>query len=338
MDNDSKYQYDSDWPIYAMDWSKNSEHPFRLGVGSFVESHENYLGIVELNSETNRMEQTHSSNLVYPPTKILFHPQPNVIDKEMLATTGDFLRLYTLNESSDDIIQLCKLTNQSSYCAPLTSFDWNESDPNLVVTSSIDTTCTIWDLEQQKVFTQLIAHEKEVYDVAFSNNSHLFSTVGADGSVRMFDLRNLGHSTILYESPLVNNKAIPMAKISWNKKASHLLSCIPLDGSSVTIIDVRAPNKAVSELRAHKNGVNAAAWSPTSSKNIATSGDDKYTFIWDISKFPIEYPFLAYCSKGPNENLKWSQANANWLSVCYTYYDKEQNGKQSNCLELLRYK
>ncbi|CAF4565395.1 unnamed protein product, partial [Rotaria magnacalcarata] len=32
-------------------------------------------------------------------------------------------------------------------CAPLTSFDWNEIEPNLIGTSSIDTTCTIWGLE-----------------------------------------------------------------------------------------------------------------------------------------------------------------------------------------------
>ncbi len=35
----------------------------------------------------------------------------------------------------------------SDFCAPLTSFDWNEIDPNLLGTSSIDTTCTIWGLE-----------------------------------------------------------------------------------------------------------------------------------------------------------------------------------------------
>jgi hypothetical protein len=35
----------------------------------------------------------------------------------------------------------------SEFCAPLTSFDWNETDLNRLGTSSIDTTCTIWDIE-----------------------------------------------------------------------------------------------------------------------------------------------------------------------------------------------
>jgi len=32
----------------------------------------------------------------------------------------------------------------TEFCAPLTSFDWNETDPNIIGTSAIDTTCTIW--------------------------------------------------------------------------------------------------------------------------------------------------------------------------------------------------
>ena len=64
----------------------------------------------------------------------------------------------------------CLLNNNkdTEYCAPLTSFDWNEHDPNLICTSSIDTTCTIWDVPTQTAKTKLIAHDKEVYDVAFA--------------------------------------------------------------------------------------------------------------------------------------------------------------------------
>ena len=78
---------------------------------------------------------------------------------------------------------------KSEYCAPLTSFDWNATDPSIIGTSSIDTTCTIWDLEAQQAKTQLIAHDKEVYDIAFAQGKNIFASVGADGSVRLFDLR-----------------------------------------------------------------------------------------------------------------------------------------------------
>uniref|UniRef100_A0A915JHP4 Uncharacterized protein n=1 Tax=Romanomermis culicivorax TaxID=13658 RepID=A0A915JHP4_ROMCU len=66
-------------------------------------------------------------------------------------------------------------SRSSDFCAPLTSFDWNEADVNLIGTCSIDTTCTIWGIETGQVIgqisssgrvsgyvkTQLIAHDKE---------------------------------------------------------------------------------------------------------------------------------------------------------------------------------
>lgn len=39
--------------------------------------------------------------------------------------------------------------------------------------------------------TQLIAHDKEVYDIAFARGPEIFASVGADGSVRLFDLRSV---------------------------------------------------------------------------------------------------------------------------------------------------
>ena len=53
----------------------------------------------------------------------------------------------------------------SEYCAPLTSFDWNKDEPSLLGTACIDTTCTIWDVTTQQAKTQIIAHDKEVYDI-----------------------------------------------------------------------------------------------------------------------------------------------------------------------------
>ena len=91
--------------------------------------------------------------------------------------------------------------NQQELFAPLTSFDWNSTDTTVVVTSSVDTTCTVWDMnviflvllltifQTQQAKTQLIAHDSEVLDVSFAQGVHIFSSVGADGSLRMFDQR-----------------------------------------------------------------------------------------------------------------------------------------------------
>ena len=40
--------------------------------------------------------------------------------------------------------------------APLTSFDWSTVNPSYIVTSSIDTTCTVWDISTNAAVTQLM--------------------------------------------------------------------------------------------------------------------------------------------------------------------------------------
>ena len=53
------------------------------------------------------------------------------------------------------------------------------------------------------VKTQLIAHDKEVHDIAFTRagtGRDLFASVGSDGSVRMFDLRYSCMSTCAQHS------------------------------------------------------------------------------------------------------------------------------------------
>ena len=163
-------------------------------------------------------EATHA----YPVTRILWDPASSKKNStDLLATSGDHLRLWSLPQQASynpsnsisrpssssqhptsKLTPLALLSNSKSpeHTAPLTSLDWNTVSPSLIITSSIDTTCTIWDIPTLTAKTQLIAHDKEVFDVRFCANSvDVFVSCGADGSVRMFDLRSLEHSTIIYE-------------------------------------------------------------------------------------------------------------------------------------------
>lgn len=165
----------------------------------------------------------------------------------------------------------------------MTSFDWNEVDQNLIGTSSIDTTCTIWGLETGQVLgrvnlvsgsvkTQLIAHDKEVYDIAFSKaggGRDMFASVGADGSVRMFDLRHLEHSTIIYEDP----SRQPLLRLAWNKQDTNYLATFAMDASEVVILDVRLACTPVARLSNHRACINGIAWAPHSSCHICTAGN-----------------------------------------------------------------
>jgi WD repeat-containing protein 68 len=174
-------------------------------------------------------EATHS----YPVTRLLWEPPSSQKQStDLLATSGDHLRLWSLPSEtpvvspgnsitrssnhgrdlpSSKLTPLALLSNSKTpeHTAPLTSLDWNTVSPSLIITSSIDTTCTIWDIPTLTAKTQLIAHDKEVFDVRFCANSvDVFVSCGADGSVRMFDLRSLEHSTIIYEPTAKDDKGM----------------------------------------------------------------------------------------------------------------------------------
>jgi DDB1- and CUL4-associated factor 7 len=68
------------------------------------------------------------------------------------------------------------------------------------------------------------------YSTKFTNEF-----TGADGSVRHFDLRNLEHSTIIYES----NDQTPFLRIAWNKQDPNYLATILMDKNIVVILDIR---------------------------------------------------------------------------------------------------
>ena len=149
-----------------------------------------------------------------------------------------------------------------------------------MVTSSIDTTCTVWNLDTSTAVTQLIAHDREVYDVAWlPGSTDIFVSVGADGSLRAFDLRSLEHSTILYETPPPKNQppsgrppSSPLLRIAFNPSDANYMSTFHQDGSDVQILDMRSPGAPVMELRAHRAPINAAGWSSTEGGLVATAG------------------------------------------------------------------
>lgn len=113
-----------------------------------------------------------------------------------------------------------------------------------------------------------------MYDIAFSRaggGRDMFASVGADGSVRMFDLRHLEHSTIIYEDPSHH----PLLRLAWNKQDPNYLTTISMDSIEIIILDVRVPCAPVARLNNHRACVNGLAWAPHSSCHICTAGDDR---------------------------------------------------------------
>ena len=316
LESTEVFTYIAPWVIYAMSFSTNPNFPYRLALGSFIETYSNRVEVVQLNREAKTYELKAEFDHPYPPTKIMWIPDLTGSRPDLLATSGDCIRIWQCGERVTLKTPLVNHRN-SDYSAPLTSFDWNQDDPTLLGTASIDTTCTIWDVEKEAVKTQLIAHDKEVYDFAFNKGVHQFASVGADGSVRLFDLRNLQHSNIIYESPV----AAHLLRLAWNRLDEHYLATVAMDCDSVTILDVRSPAMPVAELSGHHSNVNAVAWAPHSTCHICTAGDDSQALIWDLQRAVqgnrhLE-PILSYASEGEISALQWSQAQSEWVAIAF---------------------
>ncbi|KAL7476369.1 hypothetical protein ACHAW6_002239 [Cyclotella cf. meneghiniana] len=332
------YTYKAPWTVFSLAWSHRLEpqSQFRLAVGSYIEQYNNAVQVLKTRmalppgAEYPNMQIYCACEIEhpYPCTKILWSPDAgggtggHYGGRDLLATTGDYLRLWSVSDEGEGKMghkreALLNNNKNSEYCAPLTSFDWNEYDPSMIATSSIDTTCTIWDINTQTARTQLIAHDREVFDLAFSRGTDVFASVGADGSVRLFDLRSLEHSTIIYETPNLD----PLLRLEWNKQDPNYLATFKVDSRSTIILDIRLPSIPVTELGGHAGCVNAVAWAPHSSCHVCTAGDDCQALIWDLSqmsKRPVEDPILAYNAEGEVNNLQWSSSQPDWVSIAFS--------------------
>ena len=193
--------YVAQWPIYAVDWCKwpprtNSSSAGKVAIGSYLEDGHNYIQV--LDASVSHMDpeagfefvKTAEATHAYPVTRILWEPpSSNKQTTDLLATSGDHLRLWSLPADPNSYVSssisrkdqpvqklspLALLSNSKSpeHTAPITSLDWNVVQPSLIITSSIDTTCTIWDIPTLTAKTQLIAHDKEVYDVRYDTCIH----------------------------------------------------------------------------------------------------------------------------------------------------------------------
>ena len=173
-----------------------------------------------------------------------------------------------------------ELINHSDYCQPITSFDWNQIDYKTIASASIDSSVTIWNIELREITTQLVAHEKAVYDISFSVlDETIFATVGEDGSVRLFDTRELRNSNIVYEN---NDKGAGLTHLKWNLRDSNLMAVVQEDDHNVMLFDKRKPSMIIEKLN-HENKVTAIAWSPSEANMICSVGEGGRALIWDLN-------------------------------------------------------
>lgn len=304
----------------------------------------------------------------YPLTNVQWDPLMASLGVLRLGASSEVLRLYKVEQDPDKLkmdgrfplVQTHLLANNSTAnlangdvqdintFPPVTSFDWNKADPSIIITSSVDTTCTVWDLNRSHslgkdrdtahVKTQLIAHDLEVFDVKFLHEStNVFASVSNDGSMRVFDLRSLEHSTIIYEptrAPPLASSVPTTAQAHYNPQAllklltsnvdQNYLATVGVNLNQVLVIDMRMPGLPVVKLDCLFGGMSQAAvntiqWHP-STNWLATAGDDCQALVWDLTSgnkevgTVVDTPAMAYTEELEVNNVCWRNSG-DWLGV-----------------------
>jgi len=286
-----RYIYETPWSAYAFAWAARPLGPrFRFAVGSLCDRGRNCLQVLELNEGTNRIELVAEVEHACPASKLLWRPSADAaasISKDCFASSGTTLNLWQLEDGQ--VHSLAKLSSSGAGrqdLAPLTSFDWSTASEHNICAASVDTTITIWDIEHQRKEHQLIGHDKPIYDIAFSKVAHLFASVGADGSLRMFDERDLQTSTILYETGLTpaSPSPAPLLRLAWNAHNTNLIAVVTLDKTSVSVVDIRRAGVALQELSSGDAHAHTLAWAPHSRNHLLCGADNGCAMVWDISR------------------------------------------------------
>ncbi|KAG1752999.1 WD40-repeat-containing domain protein [Suillus lakei] len=328
---------------------------FRLGIASFTEDYRNRIAIVGLQDERVLVEDDYTdypdfvtlveANHGYPATNLQWQPASasgfpwtgKAPAAELLATTGDALRVWEYfgdappassayvgrqpTGGGHRLTLKTALSGQSkvqsqSTGPPLTSFSWNEKAPSLVVTSSIDTTCTVWNIDTSTAITQLIAHDREVYDVAWlPGSTDIFVSVGADGSP------SLEHSTILYETPAPKSGP-PPASASSRLPTSPLLRIAfnPADSNYIQVIELRGHRAQVNSM-GWRDDCQVLLWDLATYTQTATSPRTANSRLNsprpDVKKRVVSDPIMAYSasSEGMTMNTGHSTAPGEWLAI-----------------------
>lgn len=263
-----------------------------------------------INLQTNPIKLKSQVKCEFPVSSILFSPHEE--NKNLLISTSDILSLYSYEEEQLNLKVAFKRRTKD-YNGPLTSSDWSRANKAIIGVSSVDGTCSIWDLNKLVEKYMIIAHDKEVYDISLGQDEFIFMSTGADGSVRLFDSRQANSSSIIFET----RDESPMTRLKWNLVNPNFILTVIVDKNEIYILDQRKLSAPYGILKVHTNVVNNAIWAPQSNSNLISVSDDKSALLWDIycdSKKPEEF-IMKYEAEYEIENVAWGDVTQNWIGI-----------------------
>ena len=363
------YTYNSLLPLYALACNGfcDNNGSFDVAVGTFLSEYANKIEIVRYSPEADSLVARTAFPHLYPPTNLVYAPTSgsNQINESgtLLASSGEYVRLWFIpnvpssnqkvGQGGEDVslVALFKTGSDPDSCSPFTSLDWNHFDRNLIVASSVDSSCTVFDLQQQSQVTQFfmqgvsthknnVAHGSslpvghpsliEAYDVSLSTQDrYLIAAACSNGTVQLFDQRHNG--MVAGFQPFNGSGSI--LRIEFNPVRPNLLASIS-DGQGeceISISDIRrfaASNMANSQnisnsesrLKRHTAAVNAITWAPHKDSFLCSTSNDCSALVWavpDLQPQVNEKPLLAYNADSSANNVHWPNADPERIALVF---------------------
>lgn len=92
------YTFKAPWTVFSLAWSHRQDSQFRLAIGSYVEQYSNAVQVVKKHPHENTLYKACEFDHPYPCTKILWSPDRSMNSPDLLATTGDYLRIWKVTD------------------------------------------------------------------------------------------------------------------------------------------------------------------------------------------------------------------------------------------------
>ncbi|KAH0793960.1 protein TRANSPARENT TESTA GLABRA 1-like [Histomonas meleagridis] len=252
-------------------------NPFSLSFNSPF-SKELRLAVASFQQEQNRIKifrivgpsiiEESEAPVKFPQTSCLFSSIGSNDSFDSLITCGDTLKLWKI---SLDGINLMGEIDVSTTKDPITCQDWSLYDQSLVIVGSCNGSVTAVDLMSGQVVTRIIAHDHPIHDIQFCGPTS-FITVDFDGSMRLFDLRDLQSSFIYYQS------AMPLMRVSVSPIDNFKVATFSKDSNYVVVIDTRRSGVPCGFCNEHIGNLTCLKWSNMIDNVLFTSDNKGYIY------------------------------------------------------------
>eukprot|EP00924_Labyrinthula_sp_SR-Ha-C_P010027 snap_masked-scaffold_21-processed-gene-5.85-mRNA-1 protein AED:1.00 eAED:1.00 QI:0/-1/0/0/-1/1/1/0/375 len=213
--------------------------PQNVAVGSFSEQYTNQITVLVLNPD-NSVNFLTTFLHPYSPTQISFPPTEN---SSILGSTADYLRIWSCepNQAQSNLLCLLNRSNPDPMykdcCAPLTSFDWCNFNQNMILTSSVDSTLSLWDIEKQSilhVFNQKVDPNFSTSRLLSSETLNLAVNYGVNADPRYQPPPAKPEETFL-------GKTNQSAALDVCSSPHHsTIFCVASEDGTISTLDVRA--------------------------------------------------------------------------------------------------